>query len=76
MYYIFFLRLDPQYRPQLHSSVKFPLHFIKYNQYEQIKTMAFWDMTLSSLLEVYRYFRGMYCLHLQGKNVSQASIQQ
>jgi hypothetical protein len=31
-----------------------------------MKMAVFWDVTPYSLVEVYRHFRGAYCLHHQG----------
>jgi hypothetical protein len=40
-----------------------------------VMSTVLWDAMLSSLIEVYRCFRGMYCLHLQVEKISQASNQ-
>jgi hypothetical protein len=41
-----------------------------------LKRTLFWDVTRCSPAEVRRRFGGIYCLHLQGRGVSRASIQQ
>jgi hypothetical protein len=38
-----------------------------------MKSTAFWDMTTCSPVEVHWHFRVMYCFHLQGWRVCQAS---
>jgi hypothetical protein len=35
-----------------------------------VKTTAFWDTASCNLEEVHRHFRGAYCLHHQGDQVS------
>jgi hypothetical protein len=39
---------------------------------KQLKITVFWDVTPCCLFDVCRRCRGMYCLHLQGKRLSQA----
>jgi hypothetical protein len=34
-----------------------------------MKIIVFWDVTKCSLAEIYQCFRGMFCLHLQGRRV-------
>jgi hypothetical protein len=38
--------------------------------------IIFWDVTPCSLVEVHGRFGGTYCLHIQGRSVSQGSNQQ
>jgi hypothetical protein len=35
-----------------------------------LKTTIFWDENPCNMVEIYKYFGGMYCLHLQGWVVS------
>jgi hypothetical protein len=35
-----------------------------------MKNTTFWEMTLCSLVDVYRRFKEMYCLHLLNTRVS------
>jgi hypothetical protein len=35
-----------------------------------LKSAIFWDVMPCSLVKVYSYFKGMYCLHLHGQRVS------
>jgi hypothetical protein len=37
------------------------------------KRTILWDVTLCSPVEIYRYFGGMYCRHIQGRSISQAT---
>lgn len=41
-----------------------------------VKITAFWYMIHYSLVDVYRRFGGMYCLHIQNQRVGQANYQQ
>jgi hypothetical protein len=42
-----------------------------------MKSAVFWDVTLHSLVQVYWYFGGMYCLHLHiTKQTKQATSKQ
>jgi hypothetical protein len=43
---------------------------------ESKKSTAFWIVMPCSLVEVHQYFRGTYCLHLQGQGLSQARSRQ
>jgi hypothetical protein len=47
---------------------------LEYGLTEQQKSL-FWDVMLCSLVEVNWCFKGKYCLHLQGKTVSQTNRQ-
>jgi hypothetical protein len=43
--------------------IDFLLLFLALKYRINLKMMAFWDIALCSLVEVYRRFRGAYCLH-------------
>jgi hypothetical protein len=38
-----------------------------------MNSILFWDVTKYSLVEIYKCFGGMYCLHLQDQRASQVS---
>lgn len=46
---------------------------IFYKQKNPIPSIIFCDMTLDSMVDVYQYFGGTYCLHLQGSRIIQAA---
>jgi hypothetical protein len=41
--------------------------------YKQHNSTTFWDVTPCSLVEIFLRFGGTYCLHRQGRKVSQTS---
>jgi hypothetical protein len=48
---------------------------IKISTTKYFKSAVFWDITPWSPLKVNRRFGGTYCLHLQGRRISEASNQ-
>jgi hypothetical protein len=38
-----------------------------------LSKIIFWDVTPCSSVKVHRHYGGIYCLHLQGRNVSHAN---
>jgi hypothetical protein len=48
---------------------------LREEQILKLKSATFWDITPCSPLKINRRFRGTYCLHLQGRRISQARNQ-